>query len=387
MFDLLDLRCLRVLSKGLFVFDLLDLRCLRVLSKVLFVFDLLDLRCLRVLSRVYGGAHNSVMGVQGFADSEVGSLATADHLWCLQIASLLETLPKQPTEENEPLSTLNLSTLKTALCELKGEQVLLERNISISQTMLEDKRKRAIQGENIFQDTEIILWETESNLRAIKVEVEDVERLKEAVQFQLQEMKKGAGVSLWPKPVLHPSSPSSLDLPLQIDVTACAFCRRGYSCMDVVVAPCMHMFHPFCIAEVARHSNKCNACDTLFHPQWWTSWGFRDLDEEFKVESEKLGLKCQREDLLQAMIEEHKERAPSGKYMITTFVKPLLIVLRLGFLNSGLMLIVMGRFLRVLLRLCLGVSRVRGVVSIVLRVLLRYCLVQLKCFEFRVPSL
>ena len=234
----------------------------------------------------------------------------------------MDALPEKPAEENGPLSTLRAS-----LCELRGQQELVERNISISLTMLEDKRKRAIQGENIFQDTEITMWKTESNLRAMKGEVEGAKSLMEAVKFQLQEMKKGGGVSLWPKPVLHPSSPSALDLPLQIDVTACAFCSRWYSCMDVVVAPCMHMFHPFCIAEVARHSNKCNACDTLFHPQWWTSWGFRALDEELKVESEKLSLKCQRQDLIQALIEEHKEPAPSGKYLISMFVGPLLTVL------------------------------------------------------------
>ena len=235
-------------------------------------------------------------------------------LWCSQVASLLETLPEQPTNENT-----TLTNLRASLCQLKGEQELLERNISISQTMLEDKRKRAIQGENLFQDTEITLWEMESNLRVIKGELQAVERLKEAVQFQLQEMKRGEGVSLWPKPVLNPSSPRLVDLPWQIDVSACAFCGRWYSCMDVVVAPCMHMFHPFCIAELARHSNKCNACDTLFHPQWWTSWGFRALDEELKVESEKLGLKCQREDLLQALIQENTDEVPSSKYFITTF--------------------------------------------------------------------
>jgi hypothetical protein len=72
----------------------------------------------------------------------------SDYLWCLQIASLLETRLEQPTEENE-----TLTTLRASLCQLKGKQELLERNISISQTMLEDKRKRAIKRENIFQDT------------------------------------------------------------------------------------------------------------------------------------------------------------------------------------------------------------------------------------------
>ena len=52
--------------------------------------------------------------------------------------------------------------------------------------MLEDKRNRAIQGENLFQDTEITLWEMESNLRVIKLELEDVQRFKEAVQFDFK---------------------------------------------------------------------------------------------------------------------------------------------------------------------------------------------------------
>jgi hypothetical protein len=26
--------------------------------------------------------------------------------------------------------------------------------------------------------------------------------------------------------------------------------------------------------------NKCYVCNATFHLDWWTSWGFRELDEE-----------------------------------------------------------------------------------------------------------
>lgn len=61
-----------------------------------------------------------------------------------------------------------------------------------------------MQGEDYFQDGELELWKVESNIATIKKEMCEVENKKETVHTQFQEMEKGGGISLWPKPFLHP---------------------------------------------------------------------------------------------------------------------------------------------------------------------------------------
>ncbi len=65
-------------------------------------------------------------------------------------------------------------------------------------------------------------------------------------------------------------------------VKPCGFCNRRYHCRDIAIASCKHTFHPFCLREFHRASNKCCIYAQVFHPYWWCSWDFQDEDEDVK---------------------------------------------------------------------------------------------------------
>lgn len=121
------------------------------------------------------------------------------------------------------------------------------------------------------------------SLRGVSLSATLLERELDAVARQKVWMENGGGISIWPKPILHPLlAKDGFDNLSYVDINPCGFCNRGFHCFDVVLTSCRHAFHPFCISEVARTGNKCVVCEELFHPDWWRSWGFRGVDEEIE---------------------------------------------------------------------------------------------------------
>jgi hypothetical protein len=110
-----------------------------------------------------------------------------------------------------------------------------------------------------------------------------LEREIKIVQVQLGPMENGGGVSFWPKPILHPSSSTKFESVSLIVVKPCGFCGRGYHFGDVAIASCKHTYRPFYLAKVVKDNNKCLICGELFHPNWFTSWGFRVEDEDMNL--------------------------------------------------------------------------------------------------------
>jgi hypothetical protein len=81
--------------------------------------------------------------------------------------------------------------------------------------------------------------------------------------------------------------------------------------MDVAVISCKHMFHPFCLGAMLKQSNKCCICNVKLHPDWWTSWGFGELDEELIKFAKQMKLaKAQDDKMLKV-----KEAVTSGQYL------------------------------------------------------------------------
>jgi hypothetical protein len=88
-------------------------------------------------------------------------------------------------------------------------------------------------------------------------------------------MTKGMGMTFKPKPILQFEEPMDEEnRKVVIIVKPCGLCNHTFHCMDVVVTPCKHTFHPFCLGVMLKKSSKCIVCNVKFRPNWWTSWGF-----------------------------------------------------------------------------------------------------------------
>lgn len=144
----------------------------------------------------------------------------------------------------------------------------------------------------------------ESDLEILKREIVEIERHAAVVADQRVEMEKGGGLSLWPKPALHPAMEDDLHLSTTtLQLHPCVFCNRGYPYFDIVVASCKHIYHVFCAAALAKVDNRCTRCAEVFHPQWWQNFGFRGAYSGFEEEREKLDLPAKEEELRQSLKE------------------------------------------------------------------------------------
>jgi hypothetical protein len=148
----------------------------------------------------------------------------------------------------------------------------LQNRLIIDRTLLEDKRKLALQGKLLFQEFEqemlkldVVVTDVTEELARLEVEVV-------SVQNQLLAMKNSGGASLWPKPILHPSSlESELESDKNLHIRPCSWCRRGFHCYNIAVASCKHLYHPFCLVEAFKESENCISCKQQLHPDWWAS--------------------------------------------------------------------------------------------------------------------
>ena len=124
----------------------------------------------------------------------------------------------------------------------------------------------------MYQNAELDLWKSNSDLKVLEREITEMKRHRAAIEEQIGSMKTGAGVSLWPRPVVHAQGSGDDTL---LELQPCSFCNRCFSSYVIVVASCRHMYHPFCIASLCGKENKCVTCGELFHLNWWRSFGFR----------------------------------------------------------------------------------------------------------------
>jgi hypothetical protein len=117
----------------------------------------------------------------------------------------------------------------------------------------------------------------------------DLEREQIVISTQLQEMQMGVGMSIWPKPILHPSKPLC-DVANMTIIKTCGLCQQCYYCYDIVVTYCLHAYHLTCLGEHLKTNNKCKVCNYRLQFDWWTSWGFITLDKDLIFVVEEMGL-------------------------------------------------------------------------------------------------
>ncbi len=101
-----------------------------------------------------------------------------------------------------------------------------------------------------------------------------------------------------PKPILHFEDALEDSGRTFVIVKPCGFCNHGFHCMDVAITFCKHTFHPFCHGVMLKESNKCCVCNVKLHLDWWTSWGFQELDHKLLEFAKEMNLDQVREDTM-----------------------------------------------------------------------------------------
>ena len=68
-----------------------------------------------------------------------------------------------------------------------------------------------MKGEDFYQDIEEEQMRVESDLQILRREIVDIKRHIASVEEQCVLMQNGGGLSLWPKPALHPPMESDVN--------------------------------------------------------------------------------------------------------------------------------------------------------------------------------
>lgn len=197
-----------------------------------------------------------------------------------------------------------MNSAKAELQEMCINRQVAERQLLLARASLDEKIKRVVQGESIYEEFEVECRKLEELISEVTGEGSRLQRELLSVSTHLEEVKKKSGFSLWPKAILHPPATEIDCKPQYLIVNRCGWCKRGYHCYDIAVASCKHMFHPYCLGEVFKKSQSCVVCEQPIHPDWWLSWGFGASNKEMEIRGEEMKLNTVwaslKESLLQA---------------------------------------------------------------------------------------
>ena len=108
------------------------------------------------------------------------------------------------------------------------------------------------------------MLQSEDSIKQVCKDIEQVQRLRDAISDHIVKMKSGGGLACWPTPTIHPHMPEDEEGSFHLD--PCSFCNRWYNSFDVVMTSCKHFYHPFCITKLVDTQNCCVTCEKPFHP-------------------------------------------------------------------------------------------------------------------------
>jgi hypothetical protein len=145
----------------------------------------------------------------------------------------------------------------------------------------------------------------DQNLNGLMEEIKQLLHEQDNVEQQLDCMRKGRGLRLWPIP--HVNDPD-FTRSIPVVIKPCGYCNMEFQNFDVALTSCKHAFHPFCLCVMMKAGSTCFICREPLHPNWWSSWGFREPDENTKKLAKELNL----QDLRRATLENIISTARAG---------------------------------------------------------------------------
>jgi hypothetical protein len=179
--------------------------------------------------------------------------------------------------------------------ELRSDRDVFSRKLEFAKFSFEDAERKAKTAQYLYEDSGYDMLHSEENIKIVRREIKEVQRLKDAISDHVVKMKSGGGISCWPKPTFHPHMPEDEGSSFHLD--PCSFCNRWYNSFDVVMTSCKHFYHPFCITKLVDTQNFCVTCKKPFHPAWRKSFGFREFQSNLQDNAGKTSLAKSMEEL------------------------------------------------------------------------------------------
>ena len=102
-----------------------------------------------------------------------------------------------------------------------------ERQLDMSRKLLEGQRKKALEGEILYEEFKVKTTKLEDVVVEAHEELGRLEREVAAVGRQIEGMKSNGGVKFLPKPLVHPPSSDILGSDSFLHVRPCGWCRQG----------------------------------------------------------------------------------------------------------------------------------------------------------------
>lgn len=183
--------------------------------------------------------------------------------------------------------------------ELGRDRDALSRKLEFAKFSLEDAERKAKRAQDLYENAGHSMLQSKESIRLGCKEIAQVQRLKDAISDHIVMMKRGGGISCWPKPAVHPHMPENEEDSFQLD--PCSFCNRWYNSFDLVMTSCKHFYHPFCITKLLDTQNSCVTCEEPFHPAWRKSFGFRELQSDVQACGDKTALAKSIEELSETL--------------------------------------------------------------------------------------
>ena len=172
--------------------------------------------------------------------------------------------------------------------ELGFDQDLLSWKLEFAKFSFQDVERKAKKAHNLYEDAGNNMLQSEDSIKQVYKEIEQMQRLRDAISDHIVKMKSGRGLACWPTPTIHPQKPEDEEGSFHLD--PCSFCNRWYNSFDVVMTSCKHFYHPFCITKLVDTQNCCVTCDKPFHRAWRKSFGFREPQSDLQDSGGKSAL-------------------------------------------------------------------------------------------------
>lgn len=176
----------------------------------------------------------------------------------------------------------------------------------------------------------------EREVDALEARSKAQQRQLAAVTEEALHLKFGGRPSgLHPWPMFYPLVHDEDVAVNYIAVSYCTLCSFSFPNHDIIVAPCMHVYHPWCAFVVFGKGNKCvqKRCQAAVHPSWHQSFGWGNPLEDMVKEARKIDMDGVTKLLMQDREERVKEPPVLG--MGSDF-KPMCVA---GWENMGMMML------------------------------------------------
>lgn len=160
---------------------------------------------------------------------------------------------------------------ETAILEMNKKQLLCDQTVleGLQFQILDSERTNKRSGEVVSEcNSRIAILESELEIRYAKEKelahrIMSLKGLLDSMVQQLRLMNEGSGNFFFPRPIC--SSPTE-PITMIHTLNACPLCSLWYRSFDYVPASCGHCYHPWCLAEHAKTSDKCllRSCEKPF---------------------------------------------------------------------------------------------------------------------------